>query len=180
MCPQIAYHFDCEKDYSDRCEFYDDLAEERFREIRDLVADICRKDSPLHLGIVRNMDCLNEVIEVDFKICYNYMRSKARVMMEYIQNMDFEAGYEGYLGKEEILASFSCLTDLFKNACLTSKTSDRCGSNVKDIAIEVLTRENSTYRVCSDASDERLEELLSLLNLGSQEKAFLNIFLYKG
>ncbi|GBM83126.1 hypothetical protein AVEN_40094-1 [Araneus ventricosus] len=106
---QIAHRFDCEKDYSDRCGFYDDLAEERFRKLRGLVADVCREDSPLHLGIVQNIGCLNEVIEGDLDVCHRHLRAKVRVMIEYIRNIEVGEGYEGYTRKEEIWTSFSCL-----------------------------------------------------------------------
>ncbi|GBM83130.1 hypothetical protein AVEN_40097-1 [Araneus ventricosus] len=70
-------------------------------------------------------------------------------------------------------------TDSLRMACLASKASDRCGSDVQDIAIEVLTRADITYRTCSAASEEILEELLSLLKLRSEEDASLNRFLRK-
>ncbi|CAL1297026.1 unnamed protein product [Larinioides sclopetarius] len=173
ICPIILEKLDCEKNYAEKCVYADDFPEAIFSERKRVAEDVCQKDSPLHLSVVQNIGCFNEVFEKDSEFCSRYIRSKARVMTNYIRNNEAERGFDKDTHDEELWMSFRCLMYSFDMTCSVSKISERCGPDAKSIEIEVLTRANIAHRPCSAASEEKIAELSALFDLELEEEASL-------
>ncbi|GBN62824.1 hypothetical protein AVEN_62771-1, partial [Araneus ventricosus] len=63
--------------------------------------------------------------------------------------------------------------------CFASKSSERYGSDAGVIALEVLGRTGDRPRYCSSSSEERLAELLALLELEREEEDSLQLIIRK-
>ncbi|CAL1297018.1 unnamed protein product [Larinioides sclopetarius] len=180
LCPIFIQNIDCLKDYFDKCGYERGLTEDKLQKLKEVTEDGCREDSPLHLGLVRNIGCFSEVIENDEESCKRYISSKASKMRNYLYDIETENGYsEEERYDPELWMPFQCILDSFEIACFISKVSERCGSDARDIASEVLTRALIVHNSCAASNEERISELLTLLELELEEEATLRRIIKK-
>ncbi|CAL1297019.1 unnamed protein product [Larinioides sclopetarius] len=173
LCPIIIQNLDCLKDYFGKCGFQSGLTEDKVHKLKEITDDVCREDSPLHLGVVRNIGCFNEVLENDEESCKRYISSKVRKMRNYLYDIEAERGYNDDYYDPQLWQPLLCIKDAFEMSCFISKVSERCGSDAKDIASEIMTRATVAYYACSASSEEMITELLELLELELEEESLL-------
>ncbi|CAL1297017.1 unnamed protein product [Larinioides sclopetarius] len=179
LCPIFIQNIDCLKDYFDKCGYERGLTEDKLQKLKEVTEDGCREDSPLHLGLVRNIGCFSEVIENDEESCKRYISSKASKMRNYLYDIEAERGYSDDFYDPQLWNPLYCIMDAFEMSCFISKVSERCESHAKDVASEILTRANVAHIACSVSSEERIAELLALLELEMEEESLLRRIMWK-
>ncbi|KAF8774146.1 hypothetical protein HNY73_016728 [Argiope bruennichi] len=88
ICPGFIQTIDCMKDHLKKCNPEDNLRRRYLQNLGDVTKDACDKDSQLHLRIVQNIDCFNEVVQNDSKTCYKGIDKKTGKMMKHIQKTE--------------------------------------------------------------------------------------------
>ncbi|GBM83132.1 hypothetical protein AVEN_40098-1 [Araneus ventricosus] len=173
LCPQVFRHLDCLDDYSAKCGSANDLTEERLQKLRSVGVAICQKDSQIHLNVVVNIAFLNKLVRNDMDACHKYARNKSVTIANYLRKIETEEGHDD--GTYD--SPYHCLMKSLQIVCFASKSSERYGSDAGVIALEVLGRTGDRPRYCSSSSEDRLEELLALLELEREEEDSLKLII---
>ncbi|CAL1297016.1 unnamed protein product [Larinioides sclopetarius] len=179
ICPILIENLDCLKNHFDKCGYEFGTTEDELQALQGVTEDVCREGSRMHLGVVQHIGCFNEVKQLDKQFCESYVRSKVSKMKNYLYDIEAERGYSDDYYDPELWLPFQCIRNSFEIACSISKTSERCGSDAKDIASEILTRANVAHIACSVSSEERIAELLALLELEMEEESLLRRIMWK-
>ncbi|CAL1297022.1 unnamed protein product, partial [Larinioides sclopetarius] len=105
--------------------------------IKEIAEDVCREDSPLHLGVVQNIGCFSEVLDNYDESCKTRVEFKTAKIKMHLY--DIEAKRRNKNNRDpELWQPLSCIVDALKLSCFISKVSERCGSDAKDVASEIL------------------------------------------
>ncbi|KAF8774147.1 hypothetical protein HNY73_016729 [Argiope bruennichi] len=157
-----------QKDYLKKCDPEDVSWQNYLQNLKDVAEDACAENSELHLRIVQNIGCFNEVAQQDIQICHNDIDKKTEEMLKYIREIETEEGTN-----DELWEAFQCLLASLEIQCYASKSSERCGYDAGDLVLELSRSTGFRFR-CSVASEEILSKLLALLELELEEEASLN------
>ncbi|XP_055950755.1 uncharacterized protein LOC129984820 [Argiope bruennichi] len=165
LCIGYLQTTDCMIDHLNKCNPEEDSWRRYFLNMKNVSEDACDKDSQLHLRIVQNLDCFNEVVEKDSRTCRVIVDERRKKMFKYVKQTEAEKG-----NNDELRSSFQCLVISLKNICYASKSNERCGSDARDIVLEVNRRAGFPLH----CSAESITELLLLIELEPEEEALLN------
>ncbi|CAL1297027.1 unnamed protein product, partial [Larinioides sclopetarius] len=80
QCPTIAQYLECLKDYAEKCgheNVHLPFSGDRYQTMKNLLEEICQKDSQLHLRIVKNIGCLSELMGNSRIECREFSQNKS-------------------------------------------------------------------------------------------------------
>ncbi|GBN88649.1 hypothetical protein AVEN_184515-1 [Araneus ventricosus] len=182
QCPYVAQHLECLKDYADKCGYenvHQEFSEEKHQTLKNLVEDICQKDSQLHLRIVQNIGCISELMDNFQNECREYLRNKTAMLRQYTRNKEVEENYDESTYNVELWRPFLCVTESLGVACFASEASKRCGSDTRGLVLELVARSGSIKEACPPVVGDRINELIRLLELEIEEERLLNEIINK-
>ncbi|CAL1297024.1 unnamed protein product [Larinioides sclopetarius] len=176
LCLETSQCLNCLKDYADKCGYknvHQLFTEDFYQSLKDLVKNVCQNESRLHSTLVENISCISESQEQFEDDCGEDLSDKLETLKEYIRKERIEETHDDPNFTMELWMRMNCVTQSLAVSCFSSLVSRKCGMNARDAVVEVVARSKGLKQTCPPVIGEEINELLRVLNLGTEEQRLL-------
>ncbi|GIY49155.1 hypothetical protein CDAR_437001 [Caerostris darwini] len=128
ICRYFSDKVSCFKEYLDKCGTSEEGMSRTIGILLEIIKDFCRRDSKNYRVIVSNWSCINGILKGSSEYCSLKETNTIKLLKD-------------HLGSQEMIPFnhvTECLPDVLNTNCFVDQWYKKCGSDVKDAAVEFL------------------------------------------
>ncbi|GFY67559.1 uncharacterized protein TNIN_267461 [Trichonephila inaurata madagascariensis] len=146
MCPPFVEHQECT--------------------VIDVVKEICRTDSTLHINVTEHIGCLYNVTKYYSSNCSQTIKNNQERIIKYIEEI---SGEEPYTYQHRLWKSYDCLDQSLFFVCYSAQILEDCGHAAERLVRQLLNSIDYIEQFCPVSQHDDIKQLMAIMELSAEE-----------